>query len=172
MLTFCLIMCVQAKTKQTRQNKMKNQLNKCPRCATRLKITRYECPYCGTSVTGEFSGCPFCRLSDEERLFALIFIQTEGNMKDVERVMGISYPTVKARLAKINEILGGKSSMLMGISDREATNEVGPDERAKILDRLKAGEISAKEAAGLMRGETIEHEDKDDDENKRSDEDE
>lgn len=145
---------------------MKNQLNQCPKCASPLKITRYGCPRCGTSVEGEFSGCSFCHLGEEDRLFALVFLQTEGNMKDVERLMGISYPTVKARLAKLNNALSGESMRLSIPIDFKADSRPVKDsgERAEILDLLSSGEITPLDAAAILRGEMeiedIEREDK------------
>jgi len=137
---------------------MKNQLNQCPKCASPLKITQYGCPHCGTRVEGEFSGCSFCHLDDEDRLFALVFLQTEGNMKDVERLMGISYPTVKARLARLNNALSGESMRLSIPIDFKADSSPVKDsnERAEILDLLSSGEITPKDAATMLRGEKIE----------------
>jgi hypothetical protein len=139
---------------------MKNQLNQCPKCASPLNITRYGCPRCGTEVEGEFSGCSFCHLDDEDRLFALVFLQTEGNMKDVERLMGISYPTVKARLAKLNNALSGESMRLSIPIDikPESTPVKDPEERVEILDRLASGEITPQDAAAMLRGEKVEGE--------------
>ena len=137
---------------------MKNQLNQCPKCASPLKITSYGCPRCGTVIEGEFTGCSFCHLDDEDRLFALVFLQTEGNMKDVERLMGISYPTVKARLARLNNALSGES---MGLSiprnyKTDSRDVMDRNGRAEILDLLSSGEITPKDAATMLRGEKIE----------------
>ena len=85
---------------------MKKSLSKCPTCGKQLKISQYHCPECEIDINGEFEGCMFCNLNDEDRYFALVFLQTGGNIKDVERVMGISYPTVKAKLSKLLRNLG------------------------------------------------------------------
>ncbi len=136
---------------------MKNHIDKCPKCDSHLEIARYTCPNCGTEIDGEFSGCAFCRLGDEDRLFALIFIQTEGNMKDVERVMGISYPTVKARLSKLNEALAPEApeiKLKFRINLETDSEGLAPEEKTHILDRLASGEIDAKEAVNLLKGDT------------------
>ena len=140
---------------------MKNHLNTCPKCSSNLKISGYTCPVCKTIVTGDFQGCQFCGLDEEDRLFALVFLQTEGNMKDVERLMGISYPTVKSKLKNLNEKLGGKSrefSLELNLS-AEIINDrkeiISPDEKSRILDRLSAGEVDAVTAGKLLRGEKI-----------------
>jgi hypothetical protein len=137
---------------------MKNHLNNCPKCNSQLKVTQYSCQDCGSRVEGDFTGCSFCNLGDDDRLFALVFLQTEGNMKDVERVLGISYPTVKSRLAKLNKALAGETSFLPVKSepvDQPEINIPSEDERAAILNRLASGEITAKEAASLLRGDNI-----------------
>jgi len=137
---------------------MKNHLNICPKCSAHIRIARYHCPSCDTSVNGDFSGCSFCLLDDEDRLFALVFIQTEGNMKDVERLMGISYPTVKARLAKLNNTLAGET---LPPPSQEGLGRVAqpagpsPAERARILDSLASGEITAQRASRLLRGDKV-----------------
>jgi hypothetical protein len=138
---------------------MKNRLSNCPVCGTTLEITRYHCPKCQTAVEGHFKGCSFCKLSDDERLFTLVFLQTEGNMKDVERAMGISYPTIKARLARVNEALADEQPDLGKIKEsirqvEPAQTVTDPGTRRSILDRLASGEITAREASSLLRGET------------------
>jgi hypothetical protein len=137
---------------------MKNHLNNCPKCESPLMITRYDCNNCGTSVEGEFTGCPFCRLDDEDRLFALVFIQTEGNMKDVERLMSISYPTIKARLARLNNALaGGRSDyeMLRESIAEQPVASMDPALKADIMNRLASGELTAAAASRLLRGEPV-----------------
>ncbi len=149
---------------------MKNHLNNCPKCSSTLKITRYDCPVCSTRMEGEFQGCAFCHLSDEDRLFAHIFIQTEGNMKDVERLMGISYPTVKAKLKNLNNKLGDQPSSLTVKMHMFADKEHGTDpvnrdipavlsviEKSEIIDRLAGGEIDATSAARMLRGENVDN---------------
>ena len=85
---------------------MRKNLVSCPSCGGNLKISQYNCPSCGIDINGEFEGCMFCNLDDEDRYLALVFLQTGGNISDVEKVMGISYPTVKAKLAQLLTHLG------------------------------------------------------------------
>jgi hypothetical protein len=133
----------------------REQLTNCPRCNSRLYIARYMCGSCGTSIEGEFPGNIFSQLSDDDRLFALVFLQTEGNMKDVERVMGISYPTIKARLKKLNRSLGSHHRTPAAAMDASpGQSKPGTaEERMQILDKLSNGEISAADAAAFLRGE-------------------
>lgn len=134
---------------------MKKRLNNCPVCGSNVQIKMYHCSECDTSIEGNFTGCSFCRLNDDDRLFALIFIQTEGNMKDVERVMGISYPTVKARLAKLNAALAGDQPAVEFAKHEAVRPTLKPEERIAILDQISSGEITAAEARRMLQGETI-----------------
>src|SRR3989304_1687297 len=135
---------------------MKTQLNQCPKCSSDLEITKYTCQNCETVIEGRFSGCAFCGLNDDDRLFALVFIQTEGNMRDVERLMGISYPTIKSRIAKLNQELRGESLMaVLTPPPRQMANVLRMEKKAEILDKLANGEIAPDEAARLLRGESI-----------------
>ena len=136
---------------------MKKHLDCCPACNSPLEIASYACKECDITVEGHFCGCEFCSLGDDDRLFALVFLQTEGNMKDVERLMGISYPTIKARLSRLNVALGAQTRLEKRTQVQAATNEprIDAHERASILDRLQKKEITAGEAARLLRGETV-----------------
>lgn len=134
---------------------MKKSIEKCPTCDFPLRITRYSCQHCGTSIEGSFCGCLFCRLSEEERFFAFIFLQTEGNLKDVERLLGISYPTVKARLAKVNSSLSSEETISQAVpvmSELPSEKKIQAIDQGDILDRLKSGEITAAQASMLLRG--------------------
>lgn len=80
--------------------------HKCPVCNGKLLITQMTCSSCGTRLEGQFEGCRFCSLSPEESRFLLIFIKNRGSIKDVEREMGVSYPTVRAALDGLIASLG------------------------------------------------------------------
>lgn len=70
----------------------------CPSCGQTLKVTRLKCGACDTIVEGEFDLSVLTRLSKEEQLFVLMFVKTSGNLKDMAKHYGISYPTVRNRL--------------------------------------------------------------------------
>ena len=69
----------------------------CPVCSSRLALTRLSCPSCETELSGAFAQCEFCVLSDEERDVLRVFLASRGNMKELERHLGVSYPTARAR---------------------------------------------------------------------------
>lgn len=115
--------------------------SKCPVCAGQYETTKLTCSGCGSELSGRFGGCDFCRLSDEEEFFVLTFLKCRGSIKDVEKALGISYPTVRGKLDSVIKKLGLESSMSYG--------EI-KEERKKVFDRLDRGEINAEEAAEIL----------------------
>src|SRR5947209_6129560 len=87
---------------------MKRLLNQCPVCDAPLAIRELRCGECGTTVRGEFprTGCAFCALEAEQMQFLELFLRCRGNLRDVERSLGVSYPTVRGRLDALLASLG------------------------------------------------------------------
>ena len=69
----------------------------CPVCSEQLQVTQLGCPGCGTGLTGSFESCEFCGLDDADRDVLRVFLGSRGNMKELERHLGVSYPTARAR---------------------------------------------------------------------------
>lgn len=114
----------------------------CPVCSGQYEITTLSCKKCGSELKGHFSGCEFCDLSDEDTNFILIFLKCRGSIKDVEKELGISYPTVRTKLDGVLKRLGLTSNI---------SHDQLLEERKKIFDKLNNGEISADEAAELLK---------------------
>jgi hypothetical protein len=114
----------------------------CPVCGGAYEITRLTCQKCESELGGHFTGCDFCNLTNDEELFVLTFLKCRGSIKDVEKELGISYPTVRSRLDAVLERLGLKSTI---------SAEDIKEERKHILSRLETGEITADQAAELLK---------------------
>ncbi len=110
----------------------------CPSCSGGLIVVRLECAECGTEVTGEFELCPVCRLDGDVKNLYDLFIHARGNLKQVQRELGLSYPTVRARIEEMFRKLGQDA-----ISNDPQT----------ILAGVRAGELSVDDAEKLLRGE-------------------
>ncbi len=114
----------------------------CPVCGQELHVTRLQCGSCGTGIDGHFRLGRFARLSGEHLGFLEVFIKNRGIIKDVEAELGISYPTVRARLDEVIRVLGFPAANEDGLRPSQAR-----EERRQILEALRGKEISADEAA-------------------------
>lgn len=117
---------------------------KCPVCGEEMVVTRVYCRHCDTAVEGHFSLGRFRRLTAEQLQFAEIFIRCEGKITRVEEELGLSYPTVRARLNDLIRALGYE------VGPEPAG--ISPDERRKILEDLAQGKISSEVAVELLQG--------------------
>lgn len=119
----------------------KEVLGKCPVCGGELKVTELSCGRCDTKISGEFSLCRFCTMDKEKRHFAEVFIKNRGNIKEIEKELGISYPTVRKLLDEVIDALG--------YSTKATPNET---EKNEILEKLSKGELTSEEALKMLNG--------------------
>jgi hypothetical protein len=106
----------------------------CPVCGDRLSLTRLSCQACGTELSGEFESCEFCSLSPQDRQVLRVFLASRGNMKDLERHLGVSYPTARARFDALLSRLGLAP-------ERPTTSP-----KVELLEQLAKGEIDVDQA--------------------------
>ncbi|MBN1412973.1 MAG: DUF2089 domain-containing protein [Spirochaetales bacterium] len=119
---------------------MKDIMGACPVCQKELFVTEYHCPECDITFKGHFKRCDLCNLPEDLIYFVKVFLKAEGNLKEVEKNIGISYPTIKSRLARINQILSlGKFKDLLKADDRLA-----------LLMDFKEGKISMEDLMDLI----------------------
>jgi len=116
---------------------MRKIIEQCPGCGAALKVTAMQCSRCGTGVTGRFDPCVFCKMTDEQSTFVKLFVQRRGNLSEMEKALGISYPTVRNKLEEIIRLLQGPPAapVLEHQSDRAA-----------ILSAVASGQLSTREA--------------------------
>ena len=130
----------------------------CPVCSDELTITRLHCRGCGTALEGEFGVGRFGRLDAEQMRLLESFLSSRGNLKEMERELGISYPTVRGRVDALLRALDlGDGTPAETDDDDGDTDEDVPStdtaaDRRTILERLARKEISADEAAAALRG--------------------
>jgi hypothetical protein len=110
----------------------------CPSCGGDLHVTTLACDACGTEVNGHFTRARLVNLSEPHASFLEMFIRLRGNVKEMERNLGLSYPTVRARLEDALRAAG---------FGPDAGGEDVKTRRITILSRLRSGELSAAEAA-------------------------
>src|ERR1700676_77674 len=113
----------------------------CPVCNHRLATTRLTSTECSSELSGAFTSCEFCVLSNEDRDVLRVFLASRGNMKELERHLGVSYPTARARF----------DALLVKIGiERPATT--APSARVELMEQVARGEIGIEDA--LKRLET------------------
>jgi len=115
-------------------------LGRCPVCDSETKITEIYCKKCDTTIKSEFDLCRFCKLAEPQKFFIEVFIKNRGNIKEIEKEMGISYPTVRNKLDEVIYALGYKV-------EQQKSSFVN---RKEILKRLSKGEINKDEALRLL----------------------
>jgi len=133
----------------------------CPVCSGELTIARLHCRSCGTALEGEFGVGRFGRLDREQMSLLESFLRSRGNLKEMERELGISYPTVRGRVDALIRSLGladgaadADEDFGAGFDDGfadEDTDDGVAGERREILERLARKEISAEDAATALR---------------------
>lgn len=111
-------------------------MDSCPVCQNELTITRYECKNCRTKIEGEFKVDKFSTLSQEEKDFIEIFVMKRGSIKEIEKELGISYPTVRNKLDHVIAALGHQVDKY--------------DSNMEILNLLNEGQITSEEATKLL----------------------
>lgn len=125
-------------------------LGRCPVCTAELTVTRLQCPSCETAIEGRFRLGRFQRLSPEHLAFLEVFVKNRGVIKDVEAELGISYPTVRARL---DEVLRGMGYAAGGEERTpRQTQALAREERRRVLEELREGRVTAEEAARRLAG--------------------
>lgn len=112
----------------------------CPVCGDTLNISKLSCKKCNTKIEGDFVSCKFCQLPTEQLEFLEVFIQSRGSIKDMEKALSISYPTVRSKLDNLIETLGYKV-------EHTQAEKVLDENRDSILKAVEKGEMSVKEAA-------------------------
>jgi hypothetical protein len=115
----------------------------CPVCSSQLETTQLGCPQCGTGIVGHFASCDFCGLDDGDLAMLRVFLASRGNMRDLERHLGVSYPTARARFDDLLRRLGLAASPA-------APAAVAPDadsgDRLATLRALAEGRLDVGEA--------------------------
>jgi len=131
-------------------------ISTCPVCSSELAVTRLHCSSCGTTLEGDFSVGRFGRLSRDQLALLESFLRSRGNLRDMERELGISYPTVRSRVEQLVRSLGfGPRGDDDATDDATATTPPGDapaaTSRQDVLERLARHEIGAEEAAAAIR---------------------
>jgi hypothetical protein len=111
----------------------------CPVCGGHLAVTRLGCGSCGSELAGVFASCEFCALDDKEAEMLRVFLLSRGNMREVEKHLGVSYPTARLRFSELLDKLG------LGGEPQPA-----PLTRDQVLSEVAAGALTPSEGQRLL----------------------
>lgn len=128
-------------------------ISTCPVCSSELSITRLQCRGCGTAIEGDFNVGRFGRLNREQLALLESFLRARGNAKELERELKVSYPTVRARIDGLVRALGLADGASVGDDNEDGLGRAGESAelRRDVLERLSRHEITADDAAALLR---------------------
>lgn len=113
----------------------------CPVTGRPLEVTRLENPESGIVIEGRFAPNEFALLPEDQLEFMRLFVKVRGNLKEVERMLGVSYPTVRLRFESVLRTLGYETESELPVGNG----------RSDIVAALERGEISPEEAAAQLQ---------------------
>jgi hypothetical protein len=115
-----------------------------------LSVERVRLKNSGIAVEGAFDLPPLAQLAYEDQVFVAAFVKCHGSIKEMERLFGVSYPTIKSRLNRIGSVLS-----FVDVNVEQGNAELTPAEQGiaeaealekEVLDQLDKGEISVEDA--------------------------
>ena len=124
-------------------------LESCPSCGGELEIRELRCGWCETEIRSYFKPCDFCRLSEEQSTFLRLFVTSRGNLSEVEKRLGVSYPTVRAKLDEVIARLG--SAEPRPAPGQDGAGGAPRFDRRAVLEAVARGEITPAQAAQQLR---------------------
>jgi hypothetical protein len=128
---------------------MRPLILKCPSCNGDLAVAKLHCHSCDIAVEGDFNIPPLLRLSRAQLDFVEVFLKNRGIIREVERELGVSYPTVRARLDEVLDAIGFNLAPPPGDDRQENSTNRG---RRAVLEQLSAGKITPEEAMRALGG--------------------
>ncbi len=112
----------------------------CPVCKSDMEITRLRCKSCSTELSGSFAPCRFCTLEERHMTLIEAFLRGRGSIKEVEKALGVSYPTVKNMLEAALTALGYAQA-----------DPKPPSRKDEILAKLERGEMDVSAALEKLK---------------------
>ena len=114
------------------------RIHECPFCNEKVRIKKVECCKCGINFEGEFYTSPIMSLSEEDQSFIELFVLNSGSLKEMAKLLGITYPTVRSKLDQI-------------ISNMKEEINKHDDYKTAILEKVSQGKITADKAAEIIK---------------------
>jgi len=131
---------------------------RCPSCQGALVPTALSCPACELTITGKFPGNEFATLGEDDLHFLRIFVLTEGHIREMESALGVSYPTIKSRMAHLKATLAAHAAAAMPETtqapngNQAATGSQGEDDGTRtVLKDLEGGKLTFEQAMSRLK---------------------
>jgi hypothetical protein len=135
---------------------------RCPSCQGALIPTALSCPACELTITGKFPTNEFASLGEDDLHFLRIFVLTEGRIRDMESALGVSYPTIKSRMAHLKATLAAQAAADLpgattvgGSTPSNTQASTGPqgEEPATraVLEELHKGNLTFEQAMARLK---------------------
>ena len=118
----------------------------CPGCSQPLSVSAMSCAQCEVKIEASFELNEFARLSADDLHFLRIFVRCEGKVREMEAALGLSYPTIRTRLATFKEKVEVLGEVAVATETLKPQTALAPQSTAEVLERLKAGQISYDQA--------------------------
>ncbi len=129
---------------------MPKRINRCPSCSSLLNTSELSCVVCNITIRGDFESCRFCRLSPEHQSYLETFLLCEGNLSRMEKILNLSYPTLRNKLtAALQEFGNTVETEISPDTSADSAASVETHRRA-LLEELSMGTITAEEAARAL----------------------
>jgi hypothetical protein len=140
---------------------MRKILEQCPTCGGPLVVTELQCRQCRTQVRSRYSPCAFCTLTADQLVFVKLFVEKRGNLREMEKALGVSYPTVRGKLEEIAERLAGAP---IPVNDApQWSPDAGGEARREVLRLIADGKLSVKEGLSRLRAQRLADEPREED---------
>ena len=114
------------------------RITECPFCQEKLSVKKVGCHKCNINMEGDFYTSPFISLSEEQQSFVELFILSSGSLKEMAKILGVTYPTVRVRLDEI-------------IKDLKAALKQREGYKQDILEKVEQGKLDPEKAAEIIR---------------------
>ncbi|MBC7806823.1 MAG: DUF2089 domain-containing protein [Akkermansiaceae bacterium] len=134
---------------------MPRQITQCPMCDSSLRVSELSCSNCDARLQGTFSSAPLATLPVEHQRFIETFVLCRGVIRDVERELGVSYPTVRARLdaavSALETVLDPEPASLAREPVLPTPHPPRDDSRKRLLRDVEEGRLTPAQAAEALR---------------------
>ena len=131
---------------------MRPLILKCPSCNGDLAVERLTCGSCDISIEGDFGLPALLRLNRAQLDFVEVFLKNRGIIREVERELGVSYPTVRARLDEVIEAIGFNLASVPSAEEAARGADLNSRERRVVLEELRSGKITPEQALNALSG--------------------